>query len=93
MHKIPQCTALGAAVGVVIDAAGGGGAAAVDVDGGVFLHKGVPRASSSIRYAAFPALGSVISGRSFSSPTRSIPINVCNNWMSYYTYYVNYYIY
>jgi len=63
----------------VIDAAGGG-AAAVGVDGGAFLHKGAPRASSSTRYAASPALGSVISDRSFSSPTRSIPVNVYNNW-------------
>lgn len=70
-HKVPPCTALGAAVGVVIDAAGGG-AADVDVDVDAFVHKGAPRASSSVRYAASPALGSVISGRSFSSPIRSI---------------------
>jgi len=59
----------------VIDAAGGG-AADVDVDGGAFVHKGEPRAFSSVRYAASPVLGSVISGRSFSSPIRSIPVNV-----------------
>lgn len=63
----------------MIDAAGGG-VAADDVDGGAFLHKGAPRASSSVRYAASPALGSVISDRSFSSPARSIPVNVYNNW-------------
>jgi len=77
----------------VIDAAGGD-AAVVDVDVGAFLCKGAPRASSSVRYAVFPTLGSVISGRSFSSPTRSIPVNVYNNWDElldeYYTYYVNY---
>jgi len=75
-RKVPPSTVLGAAAGVGA-AVGAGGAAvgAVGVGEGAFWRKGAPIASSSVRSAASPAPGSVTLGRSFSSPTRSIPVN------------------
>lgn len=78
-HKVPPSTALGAAADVVVDAGGvavGADGAVDDVGEGAFWHKGAPRASSSVRSSAFPDHGSATLGRSFSSPTRSIPENV-----------------
>jgi len=75
-HRVPPSTALGAAAGVGAAVGVGGAAAvgaAVGVGEGVFWHKGAPRASSSVRYAASPAPGSATLGRNVSSPTRSIP--------------------